>query len=108
MLAEDKANQLQHMQTLAALPLVAVGVIFQLFLTMLEGGKTTKLLLLYFLHFKIRLHMGHCSDFGSIKATANLELTTQFGEASTQTHSSVVQLIASVPGSQGLAKCTSW
>lgn len=39
---------------------VAVGVIFQLFLTMLEGGGKKKILLLCFLHFKIRLHMA-CS-----------------------------------------------
>lgn len=45
---------------------------------------------------------------GTIKAAANLELTTQIGQASTQTNSSVVQPIASAPGSQGLAKCTSW
>jgi len=51
MLAEDKANQLQHMQTLAALPLVAVGVIFQLFLTMLEGGKNNKIIIIVFSAF---------------------------------------------------------
>jgi len=51
MLAEDKANQLQHMQTLAALALVAVGVIFQLFLTMLEGGKNNKIIIIVFSAF---------------------------------------------------------